>query len=97
MFSEIVEVRFHQACCVIMLIHGHWLHEEAVIRGSASPKTVQMKKLPCTLSSEPLPMSLFLPRPLHTAHLFELALTRSRPHSEERLVKVIRPSLSSLL
>lgn len=38
-----------------------------------------------------------LPKTLHTAHLFELALTHSRLHSKERLVKVIRSSLPSLL
>lgn len=71
--------------------------KEAVIRGSAFLNSVQMIKLPCVLSSALLPMSPFLPRTLHMAHLFELALTRNRPHSEEQLVKVIRPSLSSLL
>lgn len=56
-----------------------------------------MQKLPCALSPELLPMSPLLPRALRTAHLFELALTRSSRRSEEPLVKVIRPQLSSLL
>lgn len=60
-FSEIAEVKFHQACCVITLMHGQVA--EAVIRGSTFLKTVQMKKLPCAVSSEPLPMSPSYPEP----------------------------------
>lgn len=84
--------------CIIKLIHGHWLCERGCNQRVNLPANCPNEEITMcselwTASHEPFPY----PEPFNTAHLFELALTRSRPHSEERLVKVIRSSLSSLL